>query len=198
MLSAISIAMIFLYNLFFFIQNHAKDHHFGPSMARCIPMILGMTGSLTIGLIFGAWFPQNLALSTILSVVSCVVYAFFVGKGFGVNGMVEAQASSLMGSVMGAMLGAMISNAGLDMVVMFFDLVYLTSFYSIEILMRKELRDKLEKLKLKRTLIYMAFVLNILIIGALGLSKNEYSKKYNKGGSESMIHMSHMENNDSD
>lgn len=137
MLSTVSLLMVLGYSIYFFLSLRSKDHEVTSSLAKCIPMILGMTSSTVIGLVMGYGMPQMLAVSTILSIVISAGIAILLGAGFGISGVIEAQASSLMGAMMGAMLGAMLSAGEIALMVMAMDVMYLVSISSMMLLMAK-------------------------------------------------------------
>ena len=101
-------------------------------------MMVGMTSSVAIGLMKTVLFSKMLAVSTILSFILNAVVPIFIGKGFGLRGILEAQATCLMGSMMGTMLGVMLSANEMTMMVVAMDLIYLGSLYSMMLLLNKD------------------------------------------------------------
>lgn len=130
-------------------------------------MLLGMTGSMTIGTVFGIWLPHQLAVSTILSIVISAGIAVLIGAGFGLNGHIEAQASSLMGSVMGAMLGVMLLPNEQIIMIIAMDALYLISLFFTTFILEKDASIK-GKIHLKGKLLSILYAISLLIICIAG------------------------------
>ncbi|MBN6885453.1 glucan phosphoethanolaminetransferase (alkaline phosphatase superfamily) [Cytobacillus horneckiae] len=169
MLLIISLLMVLAYSVYFFISSKKNHVDVKKSFSKCIPMVVGMTSSLTIGLLMALWIPQ-MALSTIFAVVISAAIAVLIGLPFGTNGVVEAQASSLMGAMMGAMLGIMLAPAEITLMVIAMDIIYLLSILSMMLLLSKELKVK-NVLKSRSLPFYLSFLLSIFIICTIGISQ---------------------------
>ncbi len=177
MLLIVSLLMVVGYSIYFLINSRAKDHKVNSSLAKCIPMMLGMTGGTTIGLVIASWIPDRLAVSTILAIVFSMGTAFLVGAGFGLSGLIEAQASSLMGAMMGAMLGVMLSADEMILMVMAMDAIYLVSIYAMILMLSKDsMARKQSVLKSKPASFYVTFLLSICLIGTVGILQKENIK----------------------
>ncbi|MED1440089.1 hypothetical protein P4U23_16305 [Aeribacillus composti] len=170
MLGFISLLMVIVFSIYFYL-NYVKMEMRHPDTAKCIPMLLGMTGGLAVGLVFGIWFPEMLAVSTILSILASAGTTWLIGTKFGVNCQIEAQASSLMGAVMGAMLGVMLGADEVTLMLIAFDIIYLLSFFSITKILEKDAQAANQP-SLKNGLLsffYIAFLLSICLIGTIDI-----------------------------
>lgn len=177
MLVAISLLMVFGHSIYFYILSKSKKQNSNSSLATCIPMVLGMTSSVAIGLMTAIYFSKMLAVSTILSIILSAVLAFAIGHGFGLRGILEAQAASLMGSMMGAMLGVMLSANEITMMVVAVDLIYLGSMYSMILLLNKDSSiTKQSVLKSKSPFFYLTMVVSVVVIVAVALLQIDSTK----------------------
>lgn len=167
MLALFSLFIVVGYSFFFFISAVRKNKEIATQYSKCIPMVVGMTSSLTIGLIISVWLPE-MAKATVLSILISAVIAIFIGLPFKTNGLVEAQASSLMGSMMGAMLGIMLVPSEVTLMIISMDLIYLISIFAMMLLMHKKHSLK-EALKNRPVPFYLTFLLSIAIICASGI-----------------------------
>ncbi|MDQ0272678.1 hypothetical protein [Cytobacillus purgationiresistens] len=167
MLLFITFLMVLSYSIYFFISTRAKNNAVKKTFSKCIPMVLGMTGSLTIGLVVALWIPQ-MGLSTIIAILMSAAIATLIGRPFGINGMVEAQSASLMGAMMGAMLGIMLAPSEITLMIIAMDIIYLLSVFSMMLLISKELKVK-NVLKSKSAPFYLSFLLSISIICTIGI-----------------------------
>lgn len=164
-----SLIMVLGYSAYFYKTTRGRNTKIVSSLSKCVPMALGMTSSVTVGLVIAAWIPQMLALSTILSILFSAIIALFIGVGFGINGIIEAQASSMMGAMMGAMLGVMLAPEEMIIMLAVMDLVYLVSFYLLTWALMKSFVDKKERvLHRKSAIYYMTFVLSVSVICTIG------------------------------
>lgn len=170
MINWISLLMVIAYGIYFSTSKTIREYKSKSSLAKCIPMLLGMTSSITIGLVIAVSIPHLLALSTILSIVLSGIVAFLIGRDLGINGMIEAQSSSVMGAMMGAMLGVMLPSNEVVTMVIAADVIYLISLLGILILLTKEGEpQKQNSLISKKTLYSAVFILNIVFISTLGI-----------------------------
>ncbi|GKU81965.1 hypothetical protein [Niallia sp. NCCP-28] len=165
-----SLLMVISYSIYFFLTSRKNFDKTNSSVARCIPMLLGMTGSVTIGLAIGLWMPDRLAFATVFSIVISAIAAILIGHPFGINGIVEAAASSFMGAMMGAMLGVMLASSEIVFMMFTMNFLYLISFYLILLMKTNEsLSKKQIVFKSKKAPFYLAFSFNLFLIGAIGL-----------------------------
>ena len=140
-------------------ENHALN--------KCIPMLLATTSSLTNGILIGTLLPNQLAFATILSILLSAVLAVFIGQKFGINGLIEAQSSSLMGAMMGAMLGVMLSPDEVTLMVIAMDSLLLVSVFGAILLTSRFLEKKQRPFKHKPTSFYLFFLLNVCFLCSL-------------------------------
>ncbi|MFJ8256561.1 hypothetical protein ACIQ4Z_04685 [Peribacillus asahii] len=165
MLTSVSLLMVIGYSLYFSFSSYPTNCKENHSWVKCIPMILGMTGSLTVGLVIGTWMPDRLAVTTILSIVLSSILGSFIGRRFGINGFIEAQSSSLMGAMMGAMLGVMLKPNEVNIMIITMDLIFLISVFSILLgLANRQLKKKKPILKSKSASFYVFFLINVCLI----------------------------------
>ncbi|PKG24870.1 hypothetical protein [Niallia nealsonii] len=165
-----SLLMVISYSIYFFLTSRKNFDKTNSTITRCIPMLLGMTGSVTIGLAVALWIPDRLALATVASIVISAIVAILIGLPFGINGIIEAAASSFMGAMMGAMLGVMLASSEVVFMVFAIDFIYLISFYLMLLMKTKESLSKQQiVLKSKKAPFYLAFSFNLFLIGAIAL-----------------------------
>lgn len=165
----VSLIMVLGYSAYFYNTNRRLNDKIASPLSKCVPMALGMTSSIIVGLVIAAWIPQMLALSTILSIFLSALIALLIGTGFGINGIIEAQASSMMGAMMGAMLGVMLIPEEMVIMIAVMDLVYLVSLHLLTWALMKSFIDKSEAVYPRRPAIYYTtFVLSVSIICTIG------------------------------
>jgi len=71
-------------------------------------MSYGMVMSTLVGLIVTFIYPNDLAVTTVISIVISFILAVLIGMQFGLPGILESLGASFMGAMMGAMLAAMV------------------------------------------------------------------------------------------
>lgn len=167
MINWISLLMVIAYSIYFSTSRTVREHISKSSLAKCIPMLLSMTSSVTIGLIIAIWIPHLLAISTIFSIMLSAIIAFLIGRVFGISGIIDAQSSSFMGAMMGAMLGVMLSTSEVVTMVIAADIIYLISLLAIMLLVTKV--EKQKKLNSKIVIYYTVFILSITFISTIGV-----------------------------
>ncbi|MFD2215488.1 hypothetical protein [Metabacillus endolithicus] len=166
----ISLFILIAYSLYFYIRYHSLGDKQIKSLGKCVPMILGMTSSIVIGLLIGVWLPEMLALSTILSILFSAIIAYLIGSRFGLNGVLEAQGSSLMGAMMGAMLGVMLSANEISLMIIAVDFIYLVSMFFVMIMLTKDSVEKKQlSFKSMPATFYLIFIICLSIIGGMGI-----------------------------
>lgn len=165
MLLTINIMLIVGYSVYFSFASRVKGEATSGAAAKCIPMLLGMTSSLTVGLVIALLMPDKLALSTIISIVLSAGAAYLIGKNYGINGLIEAQASSLMGAMMGAMLGVMLSSDEGTLMILAMDGIYLASLYGARVWQAKENQALLNQ---KLTPLFITICLSFCLVAAAG------------------------------
>lgn len=134
----ISTFMIIAYTIYFHLFTKSKKQQVCPSLGKCISMSLGMVSSTLLGLIFAQFMPGELAYSTFLAILVSMIIAYFIGKCFGVSGIIEAMAASFMGAMMGTMLGDMIPEKDLTFMMIALDLIYLGTVVTFMFMINKE------------------------------------------------------------
>lgn len=165
MLVLISSAMIVVYTLFFSIYIASRKHIVSPATGKCISMALGMVSSTMIGLIIALLIPGELAYATVVSIIVSGVFTYFIGKHFGVSGIIEALSASFMGAMMGAMLGDMTPENRQTFIMVAMDIIYLLSIISLMFMVNKEVVKQNAMIKTKLTPLLLSFVLSISVIG---------------------------------
>ena len=126
MLLLVSAIIVSVYTVIFNISTKKKSSSLSNVSAKCVAMSYGMITGTTIGLIIGIYLQGALAQSTVASIAISSVLSYFVGRAFGLTGIIEALASGFMGAMMGAMLGEM-----LDPVNQTFMMVAMVILYSL-------------------------------------------------------------------
>lgn len=185
MLLAMNVMLIAGYSVYFSFASRGKREGASGAAAKCIPMLLGMTSSLTLGLVTALLMPDKLALSTIVSIVLSAGAAYLIGKNYGLNGLIEAQASSLMGAMMGAMLGVMLSSNEGTMMVLAMDIIYLASLYGARVWQAKENQALLNQ-KLSPLLITMC--VSFCLVAAAGFFQSVSTKAPAEESSHDHMH----------
>lgn len=165
MLVFISLALIVGYTIFFSIQIASKKQCVSPATGKCISMGVGMVSSTMIGLILALLMPGELAYSTILSILVSGVSAYFIGKHFGVSGIIEALSASFMGAMMGAMLGDMTPENRQTFIIVSMDIIYLLATISLMFMVNKEVVKQNVMTKINLTPLLLSLVLSISVIG---------------------------------
>ncbi|TWE01093.1 hypothetical protein FB550_106147 [Neobacillus bataviensis] len=172
MLLMVSLIMVLVYSTYFFVSSRSEKGN--GTLSNCVPMILGMTSSITIGLVIAILLPKMLAVTTILSIIVSAGIACLIGSRFGVRGIIESQASSLMGAMMGAMLGVMLAANEITLMVMTMDVIYLVSICLMMLLLSKDSMVKKQNIfKSKPATFYLVFLLSICLIGITGFLQKE-------------------------
>ncbi len=123
MLLPISALLVVIYTIVLCI-NAKKSEGVSATSGKCVAMSYGMISGTAVGLIAGIYMQGELAYSTVLSIGISAILGFFVGRIFGLNGIVEALAASFMGAMMGAMLGEMLTPSNQLFMVIVMDLMY--------------------------------------------------------------------------
>jgi hypothetical protein len=171
MLLGISGIMIVVYTIYFNRVAQAKKPDFQSGLGRCIAMAIGMISGIALGLIVAIQIPQLLAVSTLLSILLSTAVVYFIGKPFGMTGIIDSLSSSLMGAMMGAMLGAMLHSPWTDVMVSAIDAIYLITVISLGLLLTK---DHQKNEKKKPIYFLVTLILPLFIIGTVAfLQSNE-------------------------
>jgi hypothetical protein len=163
-----SLLIVLTFSIYFYVSTKSADHDRLKSLGKCVPMVLGMTSSVTVGLVMGIWIPSLLAIATIFSIIISSCLSFFFVKRFGQNGIIEAQASSFMGAMMGAMLGVMLTTP-LEIVIMLIasQLFFIISTTVMIVLLNKDTTKK--RVRSKRIEYFALIVLSLSVIGGMSV-----------------------------
>jgi glucan phosphoethanolaminetransferase (alkaline phosphatase superfamily) len=165
MLVLISSILIVAYTIFFCIHTASKKQCVSSTTGKCVSMALGMVSSTMIGLLLALLLPGELAYSTVLSIVVSGVFAIFIGKYFGVSGIIEALSASFMGAMMGAMLGDMTPENRETFIIVAMDIIYLLAVVSLMLMVNKEAIQGNEMIKTRLTPLFLSLILSISVIG---------------------------------
>lgn len=178
MINGISLLMVILYIISFGLSQKLKKFKLDSPYASCIPMFLSMTSSVTIGLLLAVWFPGFFALMTVLAIILSAALAVFSGKDFGVKGIMEAQASSLMGAMMGTMLGVMLTGIEAILMILAMDFLFLISVYFVLLLLTKDtVTSNPAAFKGKLKVFSAFFIMNIILISTVGFAETMSSEQ---------------------
>ncbi|MGC9933824.1 hypothetical protein [Priestia aryabhattai] len=194
MLITISTLVVICYTVYFVIKVHPKKQLVNQMFGKSISMALGMVSSLTIGVLIASLLHGQLAISTILAVVVSAVVAYFISTLFGFLAVIESLAASLMGSTMGAMLAEMLPTSDISFLLIFMDVIYLTSIIATVEFIHKKLIEK-ETTPVRVTKPYsfvLMLTLSFLLIGmATFLDSNHTENKQDMS-----THNHHMKMNE--
>ncbi|WP_112179793.1 MULTISPECIES: hypothetical protein [Paraliobacillus] len=170
-----SLITVILFSFFFYLSIKSASSESIKSLGKCVPMVLGMTSSVTIGLIIGVWIPDFLAIATIAAITVSSLVSFLFVKRFGINGIMEAQAASFMGAMMGAMLGVMLTSTTEVVLMLVASILFFIVSVGIMIALLNKKSGQKVVLFTKRIEFYVLLVLTVSVIGALGV--HEISKE---------------------
>ncbi|MBT2730410.1 hypothetical protein J7E63_26620 [Bacillus sp. ISL-75] len=189
MLVFISSIIIVAYTIYFCIHTAAKKQYVSSMTGKCISMSLGMVSSTIVGLLLALLLPGELAYTTVLSIAVSSVLAYFIGKLFGVSGIIEAMSASFMGAMMGAMLGDMMPGNRVVFMVIAMDIIYLLSVLSLMIMVNKM---AVKENPIKGTNFITLFLSFVLSLSIIGLVATIGSGALNFNDSPDMNHMHHQ------
>ncbi|MFP7494967.1 hypothetical protein SFC66_14365 [Terribacillus saccharophilus] len=160
---------VIVFSLYFYFTIHSANADAIKSLGKCVPMVLGMTSSVTVGLVIGVWIADFFAIATIVSIIlSCCLSLLFV-KRFGMNGMIEALAASFMGAMMGAMMGVMLtSQVEMIIALIAFNVFFMTSVYVVIALLHKAAGKKMQWF-IRSKEFYVLTVLCVSLISGMGI-----------------------------
>lgn len=102
-----------------------------------LSMCLSMMSSVLIGTIIGVGI-QNLAFATMIAFIVSIPLAVIIGKPFGAIVTMEAASSGIMGSMMGVMLGDMLEPDSANLMLLFWDCVYIINAATMILLIKKK------------------------------------------------------------
>lgn len=165
MLLPISALLVIIYTIALCINGIKKSKRVSATSGKCVAMSYGMISGTAIGLFAGIYMQGELAYSTVLSIVISAILAFFVGRIFGLNGIIEALAASFMGAMMGAMLGEMLTPANQLFMIITMDLMYALVVTGLLLMISSE-----HKKVYKTSTIKIAPLLIMLLLSFSGVS----------------------------
>jgi hypothetical protein len=124
-----------------------KIYHYrknlGNMTGMAVVMILVMFSSLTVGLITGIVFTNDLTLSTIIAMIFGIIVGSLAGKPISHIVMLEGIGAGGMGGMMGAMLGDMLPLNNFNLMLLFIDILFIISVLLINYVINIELyKDK--------------------------------------------------------
>lgn len=125
MLLNMSMLIVFIYTVLCIMYVQMNRHLLGNMTGTVVAMTTGLMSNLTIGVILGMVFAQNLVLSTGISIVFCFAIGFMIGRPLGLLAIVEGIGGGIMGGVHGAMLGEMIPVRQWDAMLFITDAMYI-------------------------------------------------------------------------
>ncbi|WKB35433.1 hypothetical protein QS257_18090 [Terrilactibacillus sp. S3-3] len=101
-----------------------------------LSMCLSMMSSVLIGTIIGVSI-QNLAFATMIAFIISIPLAAVISSPFGSIITMEAVSSGIMGSMMGVMLGDMLDPNSVNLMLLFWDCVYIINAATIILFIKK-------------------------------------------------------------
>jgi len=174
MLILFSSLLVVAYTFYYCSYISQKKHFVNAAIGKCLSMALGMVSSTMIGILVAFFLPGDLAYSTVLSILISAMFAFIVGRFFGITGIIESLSASFMGAMMGAMLGDMTPDNRQVFTIIAMDIIYIISVLSLMLLVnRHEVKEtKIEGTKVKSLVFSLLFSLSIIGFVAVIESSN--------------------------
>lgn len=145
MLLMISTLLVIFYTNICIMKVYNHKNKLVNMTGMTVVMVLVMASSLVIGLIAGITFKGDLTLSTIVAISFSLVVGVLVGRFISLLALVEGIAGGIMGGMMGAMLGEMLPSDNFKLMLVFTDVLFITSFLFIIILINSELKKNKDK-----------------------------------------------------
>lgn len=169
MLLLVSVIMIIIYTIVLCINGAKKSDVVSATSGKCVAMSYGMISGTAIGLFAGIYLQGQLAYSTVSSIGISIVLGYFVGRIFGLSGIIEALAASFMGAMMGAMLGEMLAPTNQLFMMIMIDLMYALVVTGLLFMINTEhTKTTKSKVKLAPLLILLLFsISSVSLIAAL-------------------------------
>ncbi|GIO34254.1 MULTISPECIES: hypothetical protein [Paenibacillus] len=125
MLLNMSMLIVFIYTVLCIMYVQANRHLLANMTGTVVAMTTGLMSNLTIGVILGMLFAQNLVMSTGISILFCFLIGYMVGRPLGLLAIIEGIGGGIMGGVHGAMLGEMIPIKQWDAMLFIMDAMYI-------------------------------------------------------------------------
>lgn len=143
MLLTISTLLVLMYTGVSIVKIYHYRKNLGNMTGMTIAMILVMFSSLTVGLIVGIAFTNDLTVSTIIAMIFGIIVGTLAGKPISHIVMLEGIGAGGMGGMMGAMLGDMLPLNNFNLMLLFMDLLFIISVLLINYVINLELyKDK--------------------------------------------------------
>lgn len=146
MLLTISTLLVLLYTSVCLIKIHQVRKNLENMTGMMIVMILCMGSSLTIGLIIGIFYTNDLAHSTMIAMTFSLVIGYLAGKPISLLAIGEGMAGGVMGGMMGAMLGDMLPLGNYTVMLIYMDVLFILSVLFMVTMMNVELKKDKENL----------------------------------------------------
>ncbi|BFH65322.1 hypothetical protein [Paenibacillus azoreducens] len=125
MLLNMSMLIVFVYTVLCIMYVQMNRHVLANMTGTVVAMTTGLMSNLTIGVILGMLFAQNLVLSTGISIVFCFLIGYLIGRPLSLLAIVEGIGGGIMGGVHGAMLGEMIPKRQWDVMLFIMDAMFI-------------------------------------------------------------------------
>ncbi|MEC0243710.1 hypothetical protein P4H66_28280 [Paenibacillus dokdonensis] len=125
MLLNISILIVFIYTVLCIMFVQLNRHILTNMTGMVVAMTTGLMSNLTIGVILGMLFAQNLVVSTGISILFCFLIGYLIGRPLSLLAVIEGIGGGIMGGVHGAMLGEMIPKRQWDVMLFIMDAMFI-------------------------------------------------------------------------
>ncbi|MED5017217.1 hypothetical protein P9847_07815 [Paenibacillus chibensis] len=125
MLLNMSILIVIIYTVLCMMYVQLNHHVLANMTGTVVAMTTGLMSNLTIGVILGMLFAQNLVVSTGISILFCFLIGYLIGRPLGLLAVVEGIGGGIMGGVHGAMLGEMIPKRQWDVMLFIMDAMFI-------------------------------------------------------------------------
>jgi hypothetical protein len=143
MLLTISTLLVLMYTGVSIVKIYLYRKNLGNMTGMTVVMILAMFSSLTVGLIMGIVFANDLTLSTIIAMIFGMIAGTLAGKPLSPIVMLEGIGAGAMGGMMGAMLGVMLPLTNFNIMLLFMDILFIIGVLLINYVINIELnKDK--------------------------------------------------------
>ncbi|WP_237392099.1 hypothetical protein [Paenibacillus dendrobii] len=120
-----SILIVFIYTVLCIMYVQLNRHILTNMTGMVVVMTTGLMSNLTIGVILGMLFAQNLVVSTGISILFCFLIGYLIGRPLNLLAVVEGVGGGIMGGVHGAMLGEMIPKRQWDVMLFIMDAMFI-------------------------------------------------------------------------
>lgn len=173
MILIICSCMVLLYSFVYIFKMNKNKGNFKKMTGMTVVMVFVTLSSVTIGIILGIYFANDLTLSTIVSIVYGIVLGYFAGNSVSQLAVMEGLGAGVMGGMMGAMLGYMIPG-NFNMMVIFMTVLFIIIISYFAHLITLEANKRNEKITIMPRpykWIISAILSTIIIFTAVGLEE---------------------------